>query len=102
MLWQMSLNALLLCSQDVDGWRKLCERLGSKCLLVADRVLEKGLPLSPAPFQGDTEDGATHQTELGVDYLSCATVPLQSTLSGTIDKANDMKSVCTFYKCTTL
>ncbi len=35
--------------QDVQGWETLHEKLGNKCLLIADKVLSKGLPLKSPP-----------------------------------------------------
>ena len=35
--------------QDVKGWETLHEKLGNKCLLIADKVLSKGLPLKSPP-----------------------------------------------------
>ena len=40
---------LSLCIQDVKGWETLHEKLGNKCLLIADKVLSKGLPLKSSP-----------------------------------------------------
>lgn len=35
--------------QDINGWRTLQEKLGKKCLLIAEKVLRKGLPLKSPP-----------------------------------------------------
>lgn len=35
--------------QDIQGWESLHEKLGNKCLLIADKVLSKGLPLKSPP-----------------------------------------------------
>lgn len=35
--------------QDVNGWKSLQEKLGKKCLLIAENALSKGLPLKSPP-----------------------------------------------------
>lgn len=50
--------------QDVQGWESLHEKLGNKCLLIADKVLSKGLPLkSPPSSVANPADSEPCQTQ---------------------------------------
>ena len=106
--------------QDVNGWCILQEKLGKKCLLIAEQVLSKGLPLKTPPrsktssarseptheehpdqppelsVEGDSEqkegeDSNPEDKEPGVEYLSCAGVQLVDTVWSTIQQAAALK-----------
>ena len=78
------------------------ERLGNKCLLVADHTL-KGLPLKtpdspveqPAVERGveveEKEDGERATEECCITSLSCAALGLKSTLSETVQNATHLR-----------
>ena len=93
--------------------------MGKKCLLIAEKVLSKGLPLkspptgdgttavNPEPTQAnsaenvETASGEPTQSveggnneeeeEPGVEYLSCAGVQLETTIWSTMQKAAALK-----------
>lgn len=83
----------------MEGWRKLQETLGNKCLLVADKTYD-GLPISPR--REDEMTGlvtgseAERQEEAGtkdkLEFVSCAAFTLDKTLSATFSKAVSIAS----------
>ncbi len=84
--------------QDIDGWKKLQERLGHNCLLIADQTLRKGLPIGEEPkpdsLLGDQSSDTNSQTDTdkpSLSYLSCGTVTLEATLTQTLTKASHIK-----------
>lgn len=99
------------CIQDVTGWKKILTRLASKCLIIADSALQKGLPLARSKVHTghrrlslqDTEETVTVKAEgeeaeksedvedEGVEGLSCAALTWENTLSSTVDKADQLK-----------
>lgn len=86
-------------AKDVDGWKKLQERLGDNCLLIADQTLKKGLPISeqkPETILTDTPDD-TNPVVLpdkpSVNYLSCGALTLEATISQTLAKATHIKGL---------
>ena len=85
-------------AQDVEGWRKLQEGLGNKCLVVADRALASGLHVIPTPrprqHPSSSEVGkeeplfeGSEGTPEGLKFLSCASFTLETTLSATFSKS---------------
>ena len=76
--------------QDIEGWKKLHKALGSKCLLVADKALEAGLPLSlrrgssgeVAAAAVERDEGASEE----LDFVSCASLSLKTTLTATLSR----------------
>ena len=91
--------------QDVEGWKKLQETLGSKCLLVADKTLA-GLPISPrreikgeesvAESAAEKSPNDAESREDGLEFLSCASLTLEKTLSATFSKAMSVRGVCMY------
>lgn len=98
-------------AQDVSGWTKLLERVAGKCLIIADRALQKGLPLTKprassrcrrlstplsedsfvkVAVEGEGERGEAVEPE-GVEGLTCAALSWEHTLSSTMDKADQLK-----------
>ena len=85
--------------QDVEGWRKLQEALGSKCLVVADRALADGLPITPRPGETKEEQEVTEgplletseetpDVKQGLEFLSCASISLEKSLSATFSRCS--------------
>lgn len=101
----------------MEGWRKLQETLGNKCLLVADKTFD-GLPISPR--REDRNDEITSLitdieaervaeeagTKDGLEFVSCAAFTLDKTLSATFSKAVSVASeylvVHTIHVCVVL
>lgn len=106
--------------KDISGWKKLLAKVGSKCLVVADAALQKGLPLAPNRGQqhpgcrrlsmqqqegsdeeerrdtavDKTAEEETAEVEVDPDVvkgLSCAALKWENTLSSTMDKADQLK-----------
>jgi hypothetical protein len=79
--------------KDVEGWRKLQDALGNKCLLVADRTLAQGLPVasgteSTKEESNDRELASNGDEETaGLDFLSCVSLSLEKTLSATFSRS---------------
>ena len=96
--------------QDVEGWKKLHEVLGSKCLLVADRTFDD-LPITPLRKREDKETTEVDETdegtqgreegeaEEGLDFLSCAGISLENTLSATCSRALSLAGELPMYVC---
>jgi len=87
--------------QDVQGWKRLEERLGNKCLLVPDVALENGLllaKLAPDANAASAEpesceikiEEPTQQEEAGI-FVSCVALTWLNTLSGTVRRAEQLK-----------
>ncbi len=81
----------------MDGWKKLQERLGDNCLLIADQTLRKGLPISeqkPETILTDTpDDNVVLPDKPSVGYLSCGALTLEATISQTLAKATHIKGL---------
>ena len=104
--------------QDVNGWCTLQEKLGKKCLLIAEKVLSQGLALKPSPRSKTSsarseptheeqpdqppelspeghcepkEGEGTEDKDPGVEYLSCAGLQLLDTVWSTIQRAAALK-----------
>ncbi len=99
--------------QDTEGWLKLQERLGSSCLLASENTLQGLCMKSTNALQKDAETRRTETLadkgestgdnkpasgeageppdELGVCYLSCSGITLDSTLSECVDKSTHLK-----------
>jgi enolase len=94
--------------EDVEGWRKLQEALGSKCLVVADKALASGLlPVPPSDHQGPSPEvekqesmsgvgeGTPEVTE-GLELLSCASFTLETTLSATFSRYRALSGIASY------
>ena len=104
------LNLHAVPPQDVEGWKKLHEVLGSKCLLVADRTFD-GLPISPLRKREDKETTEVDETdegtqgreeaeaEEGLDFLSCVGLSLENTVSATCSRALSLAGELPMYVC---
>ena len=83
--------------QDVQGWRKLQEALGNRCLIVADRALDGGLPIKHTREQEveeQTENSeGTHEDVEGLEFLSCASLTLEKTISDTFSRRVSLSGV---------
>ncbi len=84
------------------GWKKLRNKLGSKCLILADNALKKGLPLAkikkPVERRRLSLPGVPGmQVDIdelnGVEDISCAALTLEHTISHTMDKASHLKGM---------
>lgn len=87
---------------DVQGWLELSQRLGGRCLLVADRALVE-LPIKTSPHEtkggedvNDTTegkaDGGGDKEELSaLSYLSCATAVMDLTITTALSEINRLK-----------
>ena len=90
----------------MEGWKKLQERLGNNCFLIADNNLKKGLPIrdpnhrpesvktiseEPELAQTDEHNEVVYTDKPSLSYLSCGTVTLEATLTETLCKATHIK-----------
>ena len=94
---------------DVQGWLELFQRLGTRCLLVADKTLGE-LPVKTNPPgtkggedmacpTGDEADGGGDNGDppppppppSTLSYLSCATMVLDSTITVTLNEVQRLK-----------
>ena len=99
-------------AQDIEGWKKLQEVLGERCLLVADRTLDKLSEAvnkdhggerdeggDEAEVEVETERGKDSQMEgreheegaSGLEGLSCARLSLGKTLLDTCFQAHSLR-----------
>lgn len=94
--------------KDVAGWKKLVDKLSSKCLIIADSALQKGLPvvmqskeqqpvcarLSIQEDEGHVEIDGKVDTEGeevgGVERLSCVAMSWKNSLSSTMDRIDHL------------
>eukprot|EP00731_Ephydatia_muelleri_P020763 Em0013g490a len=87
---------------DVQGWQELSQRLGARCLLVADRTLvELPTKMTPPETKGgeDVNDTPGAKADSGGDkvepsalsYLSCATAVLDLTITAALNELNRLK-----------
>lgn len=80
-------------------------KLGSKCIIIADGALQKGLPLAQTKKKkeqssegaerkvepGREEGNQEEEEECGVEGLSCGALTMENTLSSTKEKANHLR-----------
>lgn len=81
-------------------------KLGSKCIIIADGALQKGLPLAQTKkkkeqssegaerkVEPEREEGnqEKEEEECGVEGLSCGALTMENTLSSTKEKANHLR-----------
>jgi enolase len=86
--------------KDVEGWKKLQETLGTKCLLVADKSLDD-LLVRPrreienkelvTESEAEKSPNGRESREDGLESLSCASLTLEKTLSATFAKVMSVR-----------
>lgn len=96
--------------KDVAGWKKLINKLSSKCLIMADNALKKGLRLVVSSKEL-SDDGAIkvegevkveaeppkgEESGGGIENICCAALTWENTLSSTMDKIDHLKD-CSLY-----
>ncbi len=87
----------------MQGWKKLVEKLGTKCLLIPSVALENGLPLSKAAEATPSDEVCVNvqdpsgiqveqpsPEETGVS-IHCAAAQWCKTISGTVKKIEQLK-----------